>query len=80
MLVILQQAAARGQEAAQNVEVNMEGDQALEADLGAENSAPANNNGENSMGADIDASGFTAVTPANPDESIDAEFRPSSEE
>jgi molecular chaperone DnaK len=75
MLVILQQAAARGQETAQSAEAGAP----IDADP-SEKKLPSTNNGEHDIDTDPAAEGFTAATPSNPDESIDAEYKPSSEE
>jgi molecular chaperone DnaK len=75
MLVILQQAAARGQETAQSAQEGA----TIDADP-SEKKLPSTKNGEHDIDSDPAAEGFTAATPSNPDESIDAEYKPSSEE
>jgi molecular chaperone DnaK len=90
MLVILQQAAARGQEAqaseaAQGGPVDAgEVDTEVDANLSAaaNDSIEPVSNGENggSAGVDNSQAEYTAATSSNPDESIDAEFRQSPEE
>jgi len=75
MLVILQQAATRGQDTPQNTEgAGKEG-----VDLAGKTS-PTNNNGEHGIDSDPAADEFTAAKPTNPDETIDAEFKPGPEE
>ncbi len=72
MLVILQQAASRGQE----IEATQGG--SPEGEPGAHEST--NGGGEHEQDSEADVAQYTAATSSNPDESIDAEFRPSSEE
>ncbi len=72
MLVILQQAASRGQE----IEATQGG--SPEGEPGAHEST--NGGGEHEQDSEADVTQYTAATSSNPDESIDAEFRPSSEE
>ena len=83
MLVILQQVAARGQEATQNAGATEDSAVDLGIDLAEPtqgSASPANNNGEHNLHGSAEDTEFTIATSTNPDESIDAEFRPSSEE
>ena len=68
MLVILQQAAARGQEAEQAAQVPADNAGAAEA------YNPAAPNGEHSPAGQASPEEYSAAASSNPDESIDAEF------
>ncbi len=76
MLVILQQAATRGQD------ITIPPGQGPDAAIinGELTEQQPDNNGEHADSSDADATEYTAAAASNPDESIDAEFRHSSEE